>query len=132
MNKLILLFLVLSLPIVLAESIEERAELVKGVSVGQTIYKVKTYIKADYDYHFEWYPQGVRTTFRTKIGDCTDYAMLAEELFRLNKIKTRLVHGYCHFDKGKHDWVEVWDGFEWRTLDIAKCDTLRKTGSGIW
>lgn len=63
-------------------------------------------------------------------GDCTERAIILNELLRCNGFYSRIVHGY--YSERKHDWVEVLypaDGWVyWRPIEEGEV----LEGDGIW
>jgi hypothetical protein len=65
--------------------------------------------------------------YRSRSGDCTEFAVLLAALARAQGISTRVVVGVVYADRfgGRkdvfcpHSWVQAWDGQRWRSYDAA-------------
>lgn len=66
--------------------------------------------------------------YESRVGDCTEFALLLASLGRSAGIPTRLVAGISYSSDrfhGKadvfvpHAWVQAWDGEQWRAYDSA-------------
>lgn len=65
--------------------------------------------------------------FRSRRGDCTEYAVLLAAMGRAAGIPTRVVSGlvYARRFEGRrhvfvpHMWVQAWDGTTWRSFDAG-------------
>jgi len=102
-----------------------------GRNVEETIDKIKIFV--DEEFHYDTTKSeripNLAVSLKTREGDCTEKAMILNEIFRCNGIYSRIVHGY---DGGKHDWVEYLmphDGqVYWRSVEDG--NVLK--GEGIW
>ena len=120
-------------PDIRTADLDDLALQLRGSSVEQTVFFVQTFVSG-LDYEFYWYPQNVEITSKTMRGDCTDQALLAVELLRLNGIYAKPVHGFVN-ETVLHDWVEVLypnpniKGVSWQPLDNS---SIIKIGDGVW
>lgn len=65
--------------------------------------------------------------FRSRRGDCTEYALLLAAMGRARGVPTRVVSGlvYSRFFEGQrhvfvpHVWVQAWTGTGWQSFDAA-------------
>jgi hypothetical protein len=65
--------------------------------------------------------------FRTRSGDCTEFAVLLAALARAKGFPTRIAYGLVYADhfSGKkdvfspHTWVQVWTGSRWQSFDAG-------------
>jgi hypothetical protein len=92
------------------------------------------WVDANISYKFFWNPNKIEYTWKTRIGDCTDRALLKKYLLSLNNVNSRLAHGYCYINnkKVKHDWLE-YDFNNTRSVDLnGYCERVDFIGYGIW
>lgn len=67
------------------------------------------------------------TALESRIGDCTEFAVLLAAAARARGIPARLVHGLAYSGRlagrthvfSPHAWVQVWDGRRWVSYDAA-------------
>ena len=65
--------------------------------------------------------------FRTRAGDCTEFAVLLAALARAKGFPARIAYGLVYADRfsGKkdvfspHAWVQVWTGTRWQSYDAG-------------
>jgi hypothetical protein len=98
-------------------------------SLELNVETILTQVMERTEYKFFWNPRGVDITWTTKLGDCTDFAMVKKELLTMMNVKSRLVHGIA--TGGKHDWLEYNLNGTWIT-DNNGDEIIYKKGNGIW
>ena len=92
---------------------------------------IQKYVRTQIRYEYHYYAIGAEATLMLKKGDCTDTAMLMQELLKCQKISSRLQHGYATYSNGmrvKHDWLTV----NGKILDMESPIKYELIGGGIW
>ena len=97
----------------------------------KTVPDIQNYVKSQIRYEYHYYAIGAEATLMIKKGDCTDTAMLTQELLKCKGISSRLQHGYATYPNGmrvKHDWLTMGD----KILDTESPVRYERVGGGVW
>ena len=101
----------------------------KNMSVHKKMSRLERFVKNHMtgEAQFVGYASALEA-YESRIGDCTEFALLLASLGRSAGIPTRLVAGISYSSDrfhGKQDvfvphaWVQAWDGVQWRAYDSA-------------
>lgn len=141
MNYKVYLFIISTLVMALAVQASWSKELdVKAHELGNAK-NISTWVEVNINYVYYFKPQGVRHTWITREGDCTDKSQLKCRMMHDIGILCRTVHGYVYEDEsdyGKidvkfmHDWIEWNENGTWTTDEYSAWSRVDKIGHGVW
>jgi transglutaminase-like putative cysteine protease len=125
--------------------LQELALSLKGKTEFLTCRSVQQWVHDNIRYEFHQYAEGVEQTWQCREGDCTDMAMLIQDLLRLNDIPSRTVHGYGTWTipnqgdvRFKHDWlIATYHQIDGAVAEMILdgcygCLKYEQIGDGIW
>jgi transglutaminase-like putative cysteine protease len=126
-------------------SIKDVAYMLKRDTEWLTARAVERWVREHIRWDFHYYAMGLEACWKERAGDCTDMAMLMQELLKLNSIHSHIVHGYGTWnipgkdpERVKHDWLlaTIHDitgaGREIQYDGVAECQKYELVGDGYW
>jgi hypothetical protein len=88
----------------------------------ETAYAIDRFVRKNINYNYSYYARDLVVIWKTKQGDCTDFATLSMFMLRQVGIRSKRIEGYHNCER--HDWYEFNYEDKWFTFEDQYMDEL--------